>query len=312
MSQLVTGDAVVLGLQPARLPSRAMAVLLDLLIIVSAYLLITFVLVSSVLGLGVSLASAVQVALYLLLLVGVPIAVETLSGGRSIGKAALGLRVVRADGGPIRFRHALVRGAVGVVELLLSLGSIAVISSLVSAEGRRLGDIFAGTLVVRERLPGAASLPVPSAPPWLAGQFSHLDLSRVPDDLWLSVRQLLTRLPQLDQAVAWSMAVGLSNELMARVGVQAPPGVQPVDYLSAVMAERQNREAARAYAAGRHAQDGGYAPQPPYPGPPQGHQPYPQHPQQFPPSPAAPPSVPPVAPRAEEPPAAGGGFTPPA
>ncbi|MFI7278192.1 RDD family protein [Streptomyces sp. NPDC049879] len=317
MSQLVTGDAVVLGLQPARLPSRAMAVLLDLLIVFSAYLLISMLLLSSVFSLGTAATAAVQVALFVLLLVGAPIAVETLSGGRSVGKAAFGLRVVRTDGGPIRFRHALVRGAVGVVELLLTLGTVGVIASLVSAEGRRLGDIFAGALVVRERLPGAASRPVPPAPHWLAGHFTELDLSRVPDDLWLSVRQFLTRLPQLDRTVAWSMGVRLSQELMARVGVAAPAGVQPVDYLSAVMAERQRREAARMYAAGQHVQHVQQWPQAQYPQQqyPQQHyaapqyapqQPYFQPEQQAQPQPVAEPREIPV----EEPPS-GGGFTPP-
>ncbi len=74
---------------------------------------------------------------------GGPIAVETLSHGRSLGKLAFGLRVVRDDGGPIRFRHALVRGAIGVVEILMTFGIIACIASLVSARGRRLGDVFA-------------------------------------------------------------------------------------------------------------------------------------------------------------------------
>ena len=97
-----------------------------------------------------------SIASFLLVLVGGPIAVETLSHGRSLGKLACGLRVVRDDGGPIRFRHALVRGAMGVVEILMTFGVIACIASLVSARGRRLGDVFAGTLVVRERMPVGA------------------------------------------------------------------------------------------------------------------------------------------------------------
>ena len=94
-----------------------------------------------------------SIATFLLVLVGGPIAVETLSHGRSLGKLACGLRVVRDDGGPIRFRHALVRGAIGVVEILMTFGVVACVASLVSARGRRLGDVFAGTLVVRERVP---------------------------------------------------------------------------------------------------------------------------------------------------------------
>ena len=130
--------------------------------------------------------AAIAVATFLLVLVGGPIAVETLSHGRSLGKLACGLRVVRDDGGPIRFRHALVRGAMGVVEILMTFGVVACIASLVSARGRRLGDVFAGTLVVRERVPAGRRRFVPPPPPWLAGRFAGLDLSAVPDGLWLA------------------------------------------------------------------------------------------------------------------------------
>ena len=57
---------------------------------------------------------------------------------------ALGLRVVRDDGGPIRFRHALVRGLVGVVEIWLTVGAVALVVSLASSQGKRLGDFLAG------------------------------------------------------------------------------------------------------------------------------------------------------------------------
>ena len=247
MSQLVTGDAVVLGLQPARLPSRTMALVIDLVVVVGGYLLVSVVLLSTVLSLGTATADAVGVALLLLVLVGVPIAVETLSRGRSLGKLVFGLRVVRADGGPIRFRHALVRGAVGFVEILLTAGSVACVASLVSAEGRRLGDVFGGTLVVRERMPVTAAAPLPPPPPWIAGEFAQLDLSRVPDRLWLAARQLLGRLEQLDQGVAWSMSARLANDVMASVGVPAPQGMPPAAYLAALVAERQRREAARVF-----------------------------------------------------------------
>ncbi|WP_129844137.1 RDD family protein [Streptomyces sp. RFCAC02] len=245
MSGLVTGDAVVLGLRPARLPSRAMAVALDLVVVLGVYLLLSVVLVSSVLSLGTAATAAVNVALFLLVVLGAPIAVETLSGGRSIGKAAFGLRVVRADGGPIRFRHALVRGAVGLVEMPLTLGTVATVASLVSADGRRLGDVFGGTLVVRERLPGARGPVMPAAPPWLAGRYGDADLSQVPEGLWLSVRQYLGRLRQLDPAVAWSMGVRLAGEMATAVGAPPPGAGHPADYLAALVAERQRRDAAR-------------------------------------------------------------------
>ncbi|MFF0064010.1 RDD family protein [Streptomyces sp. NPDC005279] len=256
MSALVTGDAVVLGLQPAKLPSRALALVIDLIVVWTAFLLVSIGLAVATESLDEAAATAVSIATFLLVLVGAPIAVETLSHGRSLGKLACGLRVVRDDGGPIRFRHALVRGAMGVVEILMSFGVIACIASLVSARGRRIGDVFAGTLVVRERVPAGRGMVVPPPPPWLVGRFAELDLSGVPDDLWLAIRQYLTRMRQLDQAVSWSMAERLAGDMAACTGAPPPERVLPAAYLAAVVNERQARDARKAFGAAAGAGGG--------------------------------------------------------
>jgi len=253
VSALVTGDAVVLGLQPARLPSRALALVIDLVVVWTAYLLVSIGLAVATASLDEAAVMAVSIATFLLVLVGAPIAVETFSQGRSLGKLACGLRVVRDDGGPIRFRHALVRGAIGVVEILMSFGVIACIASLVSARGRRIGDVFAGTLVVRERVQAGRPMVVPPPPPWLVGRFSELDLSGVPDDLWLAIRQYLTRMRQLDPAVGWSIAERLASDLVACTGTPAPERVPPAAYLAGVVSERQARDSRRAFAAAARA-----------------------------------------------------------
>ncbi|MGQ4358250.1 RDD family protein [Streptomyces drozdowiczii] len=249
MSELVTGDAVVLGLRPAKLPSRALALAIDLIVVGTVFGLVATGLAIAAGSLDDAALAAVSVATFLLVPVGGPIAVETLSHGRSLGKMACGLRVVRDDGGPIRFRHALVRGAMGVVEILMTLGVVASIASLVSARGRRLGDVFAGTLVVRERMPAGRAAAVPPPPPWLVGRFAELDLSAVPDELWLAVRQYLTRMHQLDAAVGRAMSERLGGEVAARTGVPAPAGVPAAAYLAAVVHERQVRDARRAWQA---------------------------------------------------------------
>ncbi|MGW6546423.1 RDD family protein [Streptomyces massasporeus] len=247
MSELVTGEAVALELRPARLPSRALAVLLDLVAAMAVYVAVTIVLVTSTASLDEAAQTALSIATFVLVLVGAPVAVETLSHGRSLGKMACGLRVVRDDGGPIRFRHALVRGLIGVIEILMTFGVVACVASFVSARGRRLGDVFAGTLVVRERIPVTRTGFVPPPPPWLAGRFSGLDLSAVPDGLWLAVRQYLTRMQQLDPQVGRSMAERLASDLAERTGAPVPQGVPPAAYLAAVVQERQAREARRAF-----------------------------------------------------------------
>ncbi|MDQ0796030.1 RDD family protein [Streptomyces sp. B1I3] len=263
MNELVTGDAVVLGLQPARLPSRALAIAIDLAVVVTAFVLVSIGTALATVALDEAASAAIAVATFLLVLVGGPIAVETLSHGRSLGKLACGLRVVRDDGGPIRFRHSLVRGSMGVVEILGTLGVVACVSSLVSARGRRLGDVFAGTLVVRERVPSGRAAAVPPPPPWLVGRFAQLDLSGVPDALWLAIRQYLTRMHQLEAGVGRSMAERLAADLAARTGAPVPQGVPAPAYLAAVVNERQARDVRRVVAAaGRGAPAPGRTGQP--------------------------------------------------
>lgn len=125
-----------------RLPSRALAIAIDLAVLMTVFVVLSLGLAVASVTLDEAATAAITVATFLLVLVGGPVAVETLSHGRSLGKLACGLRVVRDDGGPIRFRHALVRGAMGAVEILGTFGVVGSIASLVSARGRRLGDVF--------------------------------------------------------------------------------------------------------------------------------------------------------------------------
>ncbi|MDT0461248.1 RDD family protein, partial [Streptomyces sp. DSM 41527] len=264
MSGLVTGEAVVLGLRPARLPSRGLAVAVDVAVAWAVYLGASLLLLSATSSMDSAAVAAVSVATFVLVQVGIPIVIETLSHGRSLGKLVCGLRVVREDGGPIRFRHALVRGGMGAIEIVMTMGVVAAVASLLSARGRRVGDVFAGTLVIRERMPVAeAGTALPPPPSWLVAELGALDLSRVPDGWWLTVRQYLTRMEQLDPEVGGAVAGRLAEDLREFTGVPGPAGVHPAAYLAAVAGERQARESRRAFggsvAVGGTAAAGGAA-----------------------------------------------------
>ena len=97
-----------------------------------------------------------------------PTAVETASRGRSLGKLALGLRVVRDDGGAIGFRHAFIRALTGVVEIYLTFGGLAVLVGFLNPSSKRLGDLLAGTHAQVERVPKLPSTAF-GVPPELVG-----------------------------------------------------------------------------------------------------------------------------------------------
>ena len=249
VDRVVIGEAVELDVRTARLPSRALGLALDILIML--VLLLVVLLVMSAVGADVdpALAAAVSLITTVGVFVGYPLLWETLTRGRSPGKYAMGLRVVRTDGGPIVFRHALARALAGfIVDFgLLSLftGLIGIVVSASTAQGQRIGDLLAGTVVVRERLPrtGLESLPPPD--PGLAAWARGCELSRLPDDLALAARQFLVRAPQLAGGVRASLAERLAADVSARVAPPPPPGVPAEPYLLAVLGERRRRETDR-------------------------------------------------------------------
>jgi uncharacterized RDD family membrane protein YckC len=285
--QVVTGDAVVLDVQIAQLPVRALAAMIDLTVVFIAYILGMLLWAATLTQFDDALSAAVLIIFTVLAVVGYPVVFETATRGRSLGKMALGLRVVSEDGGPERFRQALFRALAGVVEIWGFLGGPAVICSLLSAKGKRIGDFFAGTVVITERAPRLS--PPPPMPPQLAWWASSLQLSGLGPEQAELARQFLSRASQLDTVVRDQMAYRLAGDVVARISPPPPPGAPPQLVLAAVLAERHRRELERLR-----------VPPPPNAPPPQ----WPQWPAQ----PAYPQQTPPVSP---PPSTDSGGFTPP-
>ena len=237
---LVTGDAVVVELRLAKLPSRSLAFFIDLAVQIVLLVGVTFLLSSVAGSVDPTLGYVLFFVTVLGVFLGYPVALESLTRGRTVGKLALGLRVVRDDGGPERFRHALVRGLMGLVELYLFFGFIAIIASLTSAEGKRVGDYLAGTVVVRERAPSSGAV-LPSVPPTLAAWAATLDLTRLPDGLALNARQFLGRAAQLSTAARQEHARTLAHDIAAVVTPGPPTGLPAEVYVQTVVAERRRR-----------------------------------------------------------------------
>ncbi|MEX2289284.1 MAG: RDD family protein, partial [Mycobacteriales bacterium] len=286
-AQLVTGEAVALDLRPAALPSRVLAGVVDalaqglVLLVVGALATAVSFTVSS------AAADALGILLIVLVLIVYPVTFETLLRGRTPGKSAMGLRVVRDDGGPIGFRQALVRGLAGAFleRPGVTLFTAGVATSLLNPQGKRLGDLLAGTVVVRERVPGREG-PAASMPPPLAGWAAQLDLTGLSDDLALSVRQFVGRAHQLTPTAREDLGKRLTAAVTAAVG-PPPPGTPGWAVLSAVLAERRHREEQRL--AVRPGQEQRPPAEPAFPVPP-------------PAPPAAAPATPPTRPAASSPP----------
>ena len=274
MSDVVTGEAVALDLRIAQLPSRLTAAALDVAVMVTAYAVIGGIMLYSGLSdADAALLAGVGVSLLVLVFLGYPVVMETLTRGRSLGKMALGLRVVRDDGGPIAFRQAFVRGLIGLVlerpGLLVGfLGpALGMFVAMLSARGKRIGDMAAGTVVLQERLPVRPQW-TPVMPPPLAGWAQTLDLAGFDDALALSAREFLGRAGELTPAAREALADELVGEVQSRTTPPPPPGTPGWAYLSAVLAERRRREEDRAARTRSTSWDDPYGSPPSNAGPP--------------------------------------------
>lgn len=273
---VVTGDAVVLDVQIAQLPVRAVGALIDICIVVVGYLVGLTLWATTVTRFDEALSAAILIIFTVLVIVGYPVTIETATRGRSVGKMVMGLRVVSDDGGPERFRQALFRALAGFVEIWMFFGGPAVICSLASPKGKRIGDLFAGTVVISERGPKLA--PPPVMPPALAWWASTLELSGLGPEQAELARQFLGRAAQLDPAVRDQMAYRIAGEVVVRISPPPPPGVPPQYVLAAVLAERHRRELARLRPAGPPQAYPSYPPGPMPPAPPVAVPPPPQAP----------------------------------
>ena len=245
MSTVVTGEAVVLELRPASFAARALSCLIDVLSQVLV-LLLFFLVMGNALGgaLDPALSRALLLVAVVLLVLVIPVAVETLTRGKSLGRWIMGLRIVRDDGGAIRFRHAFTRGILAVLEIYMLAGSLAFVTAVFNEKSKRLGDMLAGTYAMRERVkappPAAVALPA-ELEPWA----KLADIGRLPDPLSRRVSRFLAQSDRMAPPARASMAASLATEVSGFVSPPPPAGTFPETYLRAVVAQRRERDYAR-------------------------------------------------------------------
>jgi uncharacterized RDD family membrane protein YckC len=238
--ELLTGEAVALDLRPASLVLRAAGSAIDLILYLGTYILGMIVFLSAaVAALDNALVSAVATVGLVIFVVAVPITVELLSHGRSLGKLAVGARIVRDDGGAIGFRHAFIRALIGVLEIFGTLGGLALLVAFFNPKAKRLGDMLAGTYSQYERVPqfNAAVFGVPVQ---LLEWAKTADVARMPDPLARRIAHFLAQASRLSPDSRDRLGRDLANE--------AAPYVSPVPFapaelfLAGVAAVRRERE----------------------------------------------------------------------
>jgi uncharacterized RDD family membrane protein YckC len=187
--RFVTPEAVSISADVAGLGSRMIAILIDSAIQMALLILIGLALAG--LGLNDTAAAAAVVGGIIFLYLGYFFLFEGLWAGRTPGKRAQRIRVVRADGQPAGWTQVGIRTLLRLVDILPTAYAIGSIAILLTARSQRLGDLAAATLVVRER-PAPLPMPVYVSP---AGATAGvlLDTTAVSPELYSAIRSFMER-----------------------------------------------------------------------------------------------------------------------
>lgn len=137
-----TAQNVNVACQPAGLAYRICATLLDFVFMAGAFVLVFYFFGQS--NVYITYVILILLSCYHLLF-------EYLLKGQSPGKMICHIRVVRLDGQKLSFWECLLRWSLRLVDISVSSGIVAMSSIIISARMQRLGDLAAGTVVVREK-----------------------------------------------------------------------------------------------------------------------------------------------------------------
>jgi uncharacterized RDD family membrane protein YckC len=164
---------------------------------------------------------------------------ETLASGRTPGKRWTGLRVVKAGGAPVGFVASALRNLLRIVDALPGFYLVGILSVMFTKNNQRLGDLAAGTIVVRERRQSTALPPVATTPA-PADDTGLYDVSAISAEDLATVRRFLERrstlAPDARERLAYEMATRLGPKVAGPPRKWEPEAF--LEYLVAAKAAR--------------------------------------------------------------------------
>jgi uncharacterized RDD family membrane protein YckC len=222
---IATPEGVELQLVLAGVGSRFIAAAIDL--IIQFLLIVLAALVAFALIGGFAGKALFYIALFAVYLYDIPF--EVLASGRTPGKRLTHLRVVRDGGTPVNLTASFIRNILRFVDFLPSAYLVGLASILLSRSNQRLGDLAAGTLVIRDA-DARGSTNVQAAPREERLDSSGWDVSAVSVEELVAVRRFLERRESLDRHSRLELAHRLEQGLRVKVA-GAPQGLAAESFL---------------------------------------------------------------------------------
>jgi uncharacterized RDD family membrane protein YckC len=241
---VVTPEAVVLEFETAGVASRSLAQAVDLFVRFGMLYALALVGGAFDAAFGSTPAIVVLIVGVFLIVFGYPAILESRWNGQTVGKRTLGLRVLTVEGAPVRFRHAAIRSLMQLVDFFVPpVGVTATCVALLNKRNQRLGDVFAGTIVLRERT--GASFPIPVSFPPLPGfelYARSLDVGGISPEQYADIRSFLIRVHTLSPAARAHLGTKLANAVALRLHHTPPREVTAETFLVSVAAAYQLRQ----------------------------------------------------------------------
>ncbi len=235
--RIVTPEAVALTLDLAGLGSRMIAIGIDMAI--EAVVFILLGLAAAGLGLQGTTWDAAGLVAFFVVFWGYFFIFEGLWHGQTPGKRTQRIRVVRSDGQPTGWSQVVIRNLIRIVDFLPTVYAIGTISILLTQRSQRLGDLAAGTVVVRER-PAPTPISV-WLPPGSYEAARMLDTTALTDREYSLIRSFLDRRDGLVAGARGRLAAELAAAIRPRVAGAGARGGGDEAFLEAVAASYRAR-----------------------------------------------------------------------
>jgi uncharacterized RDD family membrane protein YckC len=226
--RIETPEQIDVDLELAGLGSRFVAQFVDwcVKIVVTLALFFIALMIAALMGASVQFEALPKIVIALLIAAvyflwfGYDVFFEVTRNGQTPGKKYCGIRVIREGGAPLDFTAGCVRNLLALADLLPMFYFLGAVLILLNRRRQRLGDLAAGTIVVRERAV-AAPVEVDAAVQRFARPefaFTATQLANCAKGDRHLLRSFLQRLPELDRASRAQLARKLADQFVQKTG----------------------------------------------------------------------------------------------
>jgi uncharacterized RDD family membrane protein YckC len=190
---------------------------------------------SQLLGLLGAVGQAILAASFLVIFLGYFLICEGLFRGQTLGKRAMGIRVIMSDGSPVTWKGASLRNLIRLGDFLPAGYFFGLVAMTINPRSQRLGDLAADTLVVESEKSFAGFMPSPHRAGIHPFEEHIGDVSRVSMAEYQAIKRLCDRFPDLTAPIQDQCLRTIWDPFAKYHGIQPIRNVHPIYLMEAVI-----------------------------------------------------------------------------